>query len=148
MGFALGRKLNSKILVVENQADDVLLIQQAFKENPDVVLKVVSNPIQALDFLKRRNAFTSAQRPHLVIIGSGFDNAEQLDMLKEVKEDASLKTIPVIILNSSDSEQEISEAYSLHANCCVPKPDHADDFNRMLHLIVPYWVTTALLHSM
>ena len=60
---------------------------------PNVVLKVVSNPIQALDFLKRRNAFTSAQYPHIIIIGSGCGKSEQLNMLKEIKEDASIKTI-------------------------------------------------------
>ena len=147
MGFAIGHNQKSRILIFENQADDVRIIQQAFKEEPNVVLEFVYNMEDALDFLKQQNAHRTAKNPHLVIIGSGFGKTEQLELLKEMKDDQSLKKIPVVILNTSASEQDISEAYALHVNCYMVKPTHAEGFTKMLHIIEQYWITTALLHS-
>ena len=146
MDFAKNGKQKPRVLLVEDNPGDIRLTQEALKESTmDVILDVVSDGEQAIDFLMRRNKFADSIRPHVILLDLNLPKKNGIEVLKEIKADDSLKKIPVIVLTTSDADHDISKAYSFHANCYILKPVDFDDFSKVIRLIEMYWFNAVQL---
>jgi two-component system response regulator len=146
MDFVRSSKQKPRVLLVEDNPGDIRLTQEALKESTiDIALDVVSDGEQALDFLMRRNKFSEATRPHIILLDLNLPKKNGIEVLKEVKQHESLKKIPVIVLTTSDADHDISKAYSYNANCYILKPVDFDDFAKVIRLIEVYWFNTVQL---
>lgn len=146
MNFATEQKVTPRILLVEDNRGDIRLTQEALKESKlKIHLDIVMDGEQAMDFLLKRNEYTAAVTPHIILLDLNLPRKNGLEVLKEVKEDDMLKKIPVILLTTSDAEHDIAKAYDLHANCYILKPDDFEDFSNVIKLIETYWFNTVQL---
>ena len=144
------RNTNEKprILLVEDNPGDIRLTQEALKESElDVNLDVVTDGELAVDFLLKRNKFTEALRPHLILLDLNLPKKNGIEVLKEIKFHDQLKSIPVVVLTTSDADHDISKAYGLNANCYILKPVDFDDFAKIIRLIEEYWFKTVVLSA-
>lgn len=117
------------VLLVEDDPGDVLLTREAFESHHlDVQLHIVGDGEAALRFLRRTGDFTAVPRPTLVMLDLNLPCRSGLEVLGELKADPSLHTIPVVVLTTSQAEQDILRSYQLHANAYVVKPFDADQF--------------------
>lgn len=115
------------VLLVEDDPGDVMMIREAFEESKQHgELYTVGDGKQALNFLRRAGGFTNAPRPGLILLDLSLPGRDGLEILAEVKTDADLLTIPVVVLTSSRSPRDIQRCYSLHANAYVTKPKDFD----------------------
>jgi two-component system, chemotaxis family, response regulator Rcp1 len=146
MDFSRNNKLKPRVLLVEDNPGDIRLTQEALKESEmEIVLDVVSDGEQALDFLMKRNKYTEATRPNVILLDLNLPKKNGIEVLKEVKAHESLKKIPIIVLTTSDADHDIAKAYSFHANCYILKPVDFDDFSKVIRLIEMYWFNTVQL---
>jgi two-component system, chemotaxis family, response regulator Rcp1 len=146
MDFSRNNKLKPRVLLVEDNPGDIRLTQEALKESTmEIMLDVVSDGEQALDFLMKRNKYADAIRPNVVLLDLNLPKKNGIEVLKEVKAHESLKKIPVIVLTTSDADHDIAKAYSFHANCYILKPVDFDDFSKVIRLIEMYWFNTVQL---
>ena len=134
------------VLLVEDDPGDVLLIREAFEYNKvHNSLHVVSDGVEALDFLHRRNGHTDAPRPDLVLLDLNLPRKDGREVLEEVKADEDLRRIPVVVLTTSKAEEDILRSYDLHANAYVTKPVDFDRFIEVVRLIDDFFVTVVKL---
>lgn len=146
MDFSRNNKQKPRVLLVEDNPGDIRLTQEALKESKmDIMLDVVTDGEQALDFLMRRNKFVDAARPNVILLDLNLPKKNGIEVLKEAKAHESLKKIPVIVLTTSDADHDISKAYAYHANCYILKPVDFDDFSKVIQLIETYWFNTVQL---
>jgi CheY-like chemotaxis protein len=135
-----------EILLVEDNAGDYRLTQEALREG-----KVYNNlhwakdGVEALDFLRRRGAYGNAPRPDLILLDLNLPKKDGREVLSEIKTDAGLRTIPVVILTTSQAEEDIVKSYHLHANCYVTKPVDLEKFIVVVQSIDRFWLTIATL---
>ncbi|MEL6589149.1 MAG: response regulator [Bacteroidota bacterium] len=130
-----------KILLVEDNPGDILLAREALKETgiSDYSLHVVTDGEEAIQFLFRKEEHQEAVRPDLVLLDLNIPKINGRKVLKRVKENASLRTIPVIVFSTSEAQHDINSSYELHANCYVTKPVDYDEFVRVIKSIVQFW---------
>jgi CheY-like chemotaxis protein len=134
------------VLLVEDDPGDVVLIKEAFEFNKvHNALHVVSDGVQALDFLYRRNGHEGAPRPDLVLLDLNLPRKDGREVLEEVKADTDLRTIPIVVLTTSEAEEDILRSYDLHANAYVTKPVDFDRFIEVVRLIDDFFVTVVKL---
>jgi chemotaxis family two-component system response regulator Rcp1 len=134
------------ILLVEDNPGDVRLTIEALKEAKVLnKLTTVSDGVEALDYLKQRNKYAQATRPDLVLLDLNLPKKDGREVLAEIKSDAQLKRIPVVILTTSKAETDILKAYNLHANCYVTKPVDLDQFLVVVKSIEDFWLTVVKL---
>jgi CheY-like chemotaxis protein len=134
------------VLLVEDDPGDVVLIREAFEFNKvHNALHTVSDGVEALDFLYRRNAHAGAPRPDLVLLDLNLPRKDGREVLEEIKADADLRTIPVVVLTTSEAEEDILRSYDLHANAYVTKPVDFDRFIEVVRLIDDFFVTVVKL---
>lgn len=142
------RPSTARILLVEDNPGDVRLVREALREGGRTSdLHVVDNGAKALAFLRREAGYEDAARPDLVLLDMNLPRVSGREVLREVKSDPRLKTIPVVVLTSSEAEAEIVRAYGLHANCYVTKPVDLDRFIAVIQAIETFWLTVASLPS-
>jgi len=136
------------ILLVEDSPTDVLLAQEAL-EHAKVLnkLHVVSDGVEALDFLRRRGQFADAVRPDLILLDLNLPRKDGREVLQEIKADEDLKRIPVVVLTTSKAEEDILRAYGLHANCYVSKPVDFEQFAFVVRAIESFWFSVVSLPS-
>jgi len=135
-----------EILLVEDNPGDVRLMQEAFKEGSVASrLHVVSHGEEALQFLRRGGRFGDAPRPDLVILDLNLPRKDGREVLAEIKADPDLKRIPVVVLTTSDAEQDVVKSYDLHANCYITKPVGLERFFNVVHRIEAFWLSVAHL---
>ena len=136
----------AEILLVEDNAGDVLLTREAFK---DAKIKnhihVVRDGEEALAFLRKEGAYADAIAPDMVLLDLNIPKKDGKQVLKEVKEDEQLRHIPVVVMTSSKSEQDIVKTYSLHANSYIIKPVSLDQFIQVVESIENFWFTVVVL---
>jgi CheY-like chemotaxis protein len=121
------------VLLVEDDEGDVLMTREAFEHYKiSNNLHVVSDGEQAIDFVRRTGAYAGAPRPGLIMLDLNLPRRDGLEVLAELKNDPELRMIPVVILTTSQAEQDIVRSYSLHANAYVTKPV---DFERFIEVI-------------
>ncbi len=139
-----GRCVN--ILLVEDNAADVRLAEEAFKAGPlSVNLEVVMDGDAALDFLKKRSPYEGVFTPDLVLLDLNLPKKNGWEVLSEIKGDQRLRSVPIIVLSNSVAENDVVSTYDLHVNCYVNKPVDFDKFFRVIELIEEFWVSTAIL---
>lgn len=140
----MGRPI--EILLVEDNPGDVRLTQEALKENKVANnLHVVNNGIEAVAFLNRENSYTAVPRPDLILLDLNLPKKDGREVLADIKSDMHLRQIPVVVLTTSDAEEDISKAYDLHANCYVTKPVDLEKFISVVRSIENFWVTIVKL---
>ena len=135
-----------QILLVEDNPGDVGLTLEALKEAtlPNK-LTVVKNGADALSLLHRQGQYAGAARPDLILLDLNLPKKDGRKVLAEIKGDDSLKRIPVVILTTSEDEQDVLESYNLHANCYIVKPLDLDRFITVVKSIEDFWLRIVVL---
>ena len=134
------------ILLVEDNPGDVRLTREALKEaKVRNELHVATDGVEALAFLRREGAYKKAVRPNLVLLDLNLPRKNGREVLAEMKEDPELRRIPVVILTTSQAEQDIIKAYDLHVNCYINKPVDLDQFLQVVKSIEDFWLTVVKL---
>lgn len=135
-----------EILLVEDNPDDANLTVDALKDGKlRNNVTVVEDGVEAMSYLRRNGRNTSAVRPDLVLLDLNLPRKNGREVLAEIKQDPDLKRIPVVIMTTSKSEQDVFEAYNLHANCYVTKPVDLDQFMGVVKRIEDFWFTVVKL---
>jgi chemotaxis family two-component system response regulator Rcp1 len=135
-----------EVLLVEDSPGDVRLTQEAFRDaNRSVRLHVASDGVEAMAFLRHQGAHSAAPRPDLVLLDLNLPKMDGREVLARIKEDESLKTIPTIILTTSEAEADIAKSYQLQANCYLSKPVQLDQFETLVKSINDFWLTKVKL---
>jgi two-component system, chemotaxis family, response regulator Rcp1 len=135
-----------EILLVEDNPGDVRLTREALREGKvHNNLSVVDDGVKALAFLRRQGEYASAPRPDLILLDLNLPRMSGREVLTEVKSDPELKSIPVVVLTTSQAEQDIVRAYELNANCYVTKPVDLDQFITVVKSIEDFWLTIVRL---
>jgi two-component system response regulator len=134
------------ILLVEDNVGDVYLIREAFLLGSlPKRLSVVEDGEQALDYLFRRNRYSSAARPDLVLLDLKLPRIDGHQVLQIVKNHPDLRHIPVLVLSTSDTERDVVNAYEHHANCYLTKPSDLDEYLDLIREIEDYWLSMVCL---
>jgi len=137
-----------EVLLVEDNPGDVRLTWEALKEGKiRNNLHVAKDGVEALAFLRREGEHARAPRPDVILLDLNLPRKDGREVLTEVKGDASLRQIPVVILTSSQAEEDICRAYDLHANCYISKPVDLDQFIKVVKSIEDFWFTVVKLPS-
>jgi len=135
-----------EILLVEDNPGDVRLAREGLSEcKIRNNLHVVDDGVKALAFLRRQDGYAKAPRPDLVLLDLNLPRKDGREVLREVKEDENLRTIPVVVLTTSKAEEDILKSYSLHANCYVTKPMGLQQFLDVVRSIEDFWFTIVKL---
>jgi two-component system, chemotaxis family, response regulator Rcp1 len=135
-----------EILVVDDNAGDVRLLKEAFKECfIDSAIHVTRDGEQALAFLKHEGNYRGSPRPALILLDLNLPRKDGREVLAEIKQEQSLRGIPVVVFSTSRQREDVHRAYDLHANCYIPKPDNLDSLIDIGQLLQKLWFSTALL---
>lgn len=135
-----------RILLVEDNAGDVRLTREAFKDaKVHLDLHVVCDGVEAMDFLHRREPYTGCPRPDLILLDLNLPRKDGREVLMEIKTDPCLKTIPVVVLTTSGSEEDIERSYELYANCYISKPVDLEGFLSVVRSIDDFWLSAVKL---
>lgn len=137
------------ILLIEDNLGDVRLTQEAFKEGRmDIHMEVVMDGVEAIKYLQKEAPYSEKVTPDLILLDLNLPKRDGREVLKEIKADSFLKRIPVVILTTSNAEQDILKSYNLHVNCYINKPVDFDKFFDIIQKIEDFWLTTAVLPTM
>ncbi len=125
------------------------MAQEAFKAgNIAVQLDVVMDGLEAIHFLHKRVPYQDSNRPDLILLDLNLPKKDGREVLFEIKEDPSLRCIPVVVLSTSNAEQDVMHSYNLHVNCYINKPVDFDRFFDIIKKIEDFWLNTAILPTM
>ena len=135
-----------EVLLVEDSPGDVRLTREALREaNASIHLHVVADGVEAMAFLRREGAQGAAPRPDLILLDLNLPKMDGRQVLAQIKADDSLKTIPTIILTTSEAEADILKSYQLRANCYLSKPVQLDAFESLVKSVNDFWLIRAKL---
>ncbi|MBD2089839.1 response regulator [Microcoleus sp. FACHB-1515] len=135
-----------EILLVEDSPGDVRLTQEVLQEGKiHNHLSVVADGIQALDFLHKKAPYTNTPHSDLILLDLNLPKKDGREVLEEIKSDPHLRRIPIVILTTSEAEEDIIKAYDLHANCYIAKPIDLDQFIQVVKSIEQFWLTIVKL---
>jgi two-component system, chemotaxis family, response regulator Rcp1 len=134
------------ILLVEDNAGEARLAQEALKEG-DICneLVIVSDGVQAADFVFKRNQYSDAPTPDLILLDINLPKKNGHEVLKEIKNHEEYRKIPVVMLSNSRDEEDIVKAYNLYANCYISKPLDFDQFTEAIKSVKEFWLSTVHL---
>jgi len=142
----IARSAAIDVLLVEDSPGDVRLTQEALRDaNEAVHLHVVTDGVEAMQFLRREGVHANAPCPDLILLDLNLPRMDGREVLALIKEDDRLKTIPTIILTTSAAEADIMKSYRLQANCYLTKPVQLDAFENVVQSINDFWLTKAKL---
>jgi CheY-like chemotaxis protein len=131
------------ILLVEDNPADVRLVREAFKTSKlQSILRVVKDGVEAMDFLHHAGSYVDSKRPDLIFLDLNLPRKDGREVLSEIKGDAALKRIPVVVLTTSRADKDILTSYNLNANCYIVKPADLDQFFEVIHSTEQFWLTT------
>ena len=134
------------ILMVEDNPDDIELAMEALKDaKVGNTLKVVKDGEEALDYLHGQGHYQGALRPDLILLDLNMPRKDGREVLKEIKNHPTLRRIPVVILTTSQAEEDILNTYDLHANCYITKPVDFTQFLKVVRSIEDFWLTVVKL---
>jgi len=129
------------VLLVEDDLGDVVLIREAFAEHKvGSRLSVVTDGVEAIAFLRRGPGFADAPRPDLILLDLNLPRKDGSEVLAEIKADRDLSTIPVVVLTTSEADEDILRSYELHANAYVTKPVDFERFSEIVHQIDEFFI--------
>ncbi len=132
---------HSIILLVEDSLADVRLTQEAFRDRKLIkCMMVAPDGIEALAILRKQGRYADAPRPDLVLLDLNLPRKNGWSVLEEIKKDADLRRIPVVVMTSSSATQDLVRSYDLHANCYVTKPIDLQSFMRVVRSVEEFWL--------
>ncbi len=135
-----------QVLLVEDSPGDLRLTQEAFRDvNPLLHLHVANDGVEAMAFLRREAPNTNAPRPDLILLDLNLPRMDGREVLSLIKDDRSFKTIPTVILTSSEAEADVVKCHQLQANGYVTKPMHYEAFRNLVKSINDLWLTAVEL---
>src|ERR1700693_3727539 len=141
-----GEGMPKEVLLVEDSPGDVRLTKEAFRDaNSCIHLHVASDGVEAMAFLRHEAAYVRAPRPDLILLDLNLPKMDGREVLAHIKRDDSLKTIPTVILTTSEAEVDIVKSYQLQANCYLIKPVQLDAFESLVKGINDFWLTMVKL---
>lgn len=136
------------ILMVEDNDGDARLTEEAMKESKLLnSMYRVKDGVEAIDFVYRQNGFANAPRPDLILLDLNLPKKDGREVLAELKADDDLKTIPVVVLTTSEADEDILRSYQLHANCYITKPVDFDKFLTIVRRLETFWLSIVKLPS-
>lgn len=136
----------AEILLVEDSPGDIRLTVEALKESRITNnLHIVNDGAEAIDFLLKTGEYANSPKPDLILLDLNLPKINGFEVLKKIKEDETLKVIPVVVLTTSQSEIDILQSYQLHVNCFVSKPIEFDEFFNVIRTIEDFWFTIVKL---
>ena len=134
------------VLVIEDNPADADLAREMFEEGSiDLEFSFVSDGVEAMDFLLRRGAYHDVRRPELILLDLNLPKMGGREVIERVRADRSLRSIPIIVLSSSDAEQDVLASYDLGANCYVKKPFDLALFHLAARQIERFWLSVVKL---
>lgn len=137
---------NLELLVVEDNPAEILLLEEVLAEaGVALELRVVNDGDEGLAYLRREGRYAGATRPDLIMLDLNLPGLDGRQVLKEIKADPELRAIPVIILSTSQSEEDIAECYRLQANCYISKPVSLEEFIEVIRAMELFWFRTVKL---
>ncbi len=135
-----------EILLVEDNPGDARLTQEALRDGKVYnKLTVVPDGVEAMAYLRREGRYAGARQPDLILLDLNLPKKDGREVLREIKADERLRRIPVVVLTSSNAEQDVLKSYGLHANCYVTKPVDLDQFIGAVKAIENFWLTVVTL---
>ena len=135
-----------EILLIEDNAGDARLAQEALREaKVRNHLSWVPDGVEALAFLRRQGKYAGEPRPDLILLDLNLPRKDGREVLAEIKTDEKFKCIPVVILTTSQAEEDILRSYRLNANCYIAKPVDLDQFMKIVQTIEAFWLTIVKL---
>ncbi|GHJ16327.1 MULTISPECIES: response regulator [unclassified Micromonospora] len=135
-----------RILVVDDDPGDVLMIEEALEESDvEKVIDVVADGEEAMEFLRREGRHTGAQRPDVILLDLNMPRMDGRQVLGEVKRDENLRSIPIVVLTTSNADTDVVSSYTLQANAYVTKPIDLDDFNDVVRRIDEFFGRVVVL---
>jgi CheY-like chemotaxis protein len=135
-----------EVLLVEDSPADARLTQEAFRDGKlQNNLTVVSDGESAMAYLKREGSYARAPRPDLILLDLNLPKIDGREVLRRVKSDESLCRIPIVVLTTSEAEEDVAKAYEYHANCYIRKPVDLDRFLHIVSVIENFWLTVVKL---
>ncbi len=137
-----------EILLVEDNPGDAQLTQIAVEDSKmSIKLNVVEDGVEAMTFLRKQGKYAKAPCPDLILLDLNLPRKDGREVLAEIKHDDILKRIPVVVLTTSQAEEDILKAYDLCANCYITKPVDYDQFVKIVQSIEHFWFTIVKLPS-
>jgi CheY-like chemotaxis protein len=134
------------VLLVEDSPGDVRLTQEAFGvTNGAIRLHVATDGLEAMAFLRQEGVYLHVPRPHIILLDLNIPKLDGREVLALIKNDRVLKSIPTVILTTSDAEADILSTYELQANCYLNKPVQLDEFQDLVQSINDFWLTMVKL---
>src|SRR5580698_11577901 len=134
--------MSVEVLLVEDSPGDVRLTREVFRDaNMPIRLHVAMDGEEAMTFLRREGEHASAPRPDLILLDLNLPKMDGREVLAHIKEDDNLKTIPTVILTTSEAEADIVKSYQLQANCYLSKPVELDAFENLVRSLGDFWLT-------
>jgi CheY-like chemotaxis protein/two-component sensor histidine kinase len=141
-----GENMRTDVLLVEDSPGDVRLTQEAFRDaNPAVHLHVATDGVEAMTFLRHQGNQVHAPRPDFILLDLNLPKMDGRQVLAQIKADENLKTIPTVILTTSEAEADIAKSYQLQANCYLTKPVQLNEFENLVKSINDFWLTMVKL---
>jgi two-component system, chemotaxis family, response regulator Rcp1 len=138
--------MNRVVLLVEDSPGDVRLTQEAFRDaDRSIELHVANDGVEAMAFLRREGIHAAAPRPDFILLDLNLPKMDGREVLAHIKEDNDLKTIPTVILTTSDAQADILTSYQLRANCYLTKPVELEEFEGLVKSINDFWLMTVKL---
>ena len=135
-----------QVLLVEDSPGDVRLTREAFRDaDTSIELHVATDGVEAMNFLRRTGVHAAAPRPDLILLDLNLPKMDGREVLAAIKADDDLRTIPTVILTTSDAEADIVRSYQLQANCYLSKPVQLDAFESLVQSINDFWLTRVKL---
>jgi chemotaxis family two-component system response regulator Rcp1 len=135
-----------EILLVEDNPGDVRLTIEALRDaKVRNNLHVARDGVEAMAFLRREGPYANAPRPDLILLDLNLPRKDGREVLAEIKADARLRAIPVVVLTTSAAERDVVQSYNLHANCYITKPVDLDQFIAVIRSIEEFWLMVVTL---
>jgi len=135
-----------RILMVEDDPADVRLTREALKNKKvHTTMETVPDGMEALAYLRKEGAYADKARPDMILLDLNMPRMDGREVLAELQKDPKLRSIPVIVLTTSEGEEDILSAYAMNANCYITKPVDWKQFIRVVELIEDFWLTVVKL---
>jgi chemotaxis family two-component system response regulator Rcp1 len=136
------------VLLVDDNEGDARLLREVLSEiNKTVHLHVVTDGLQAMEFLRYQGPYLDVPRPQLILLDLHMPKVGGLELLTQIQADPRLRVIPIVILTTSRSEADIAQSYQLMANCYLTKPDELVEFEQLVRSLNEFWFTKVRFQS-
>jgi chemotaxis family two-component system response regulator Rcp1 len=138
--------MSTEVLLVEDSPGDVRLTREAFRDaNQSIHLHVAADGVEAMAFLRRQGVYVNAPRPDLILLDLNLPKMDGRQVLALIKADPKLKTIPTVVLTTSELEADVATSYQLQVNCYLSKPAQWDAFATLVKSVIDFWLTKVKL---